>query len=134
MKPFYEELQNQVPAGEKIFAVVDAPYLLNYKRNPISNVDNIAGASPPAGMPFHKGPKALKTYLANLGYKYILAVDFDQAVFLYNRKVMEDHPRQEYRAFSRKYIVDFLKSIDSICDEPSMVRNSNARLVCIKNK
>jgi hypothetical protein len=134
LKPFYDELQNQVPAGEKIFAVVDAPYLLNYKRNPISNVDNIAGASPPPVMPFHQGPQALKTYLTKLGYNYILAVDFEQAVFLYNRKVMDNHPREEYRAFARKYIVDFLKSIDSICKDPSMVRNSNARLVCIEGK
>jgi hypothetical protein len=129
LKPYYDELQSKVPAGEKIFAIVDAPYLLNCKRNPISNIDNIAGASPSPGMPFHKGPEALKKYLIKLGYNYILVVDFDEAVFLYNRKVMENHPRSEFREFSKKYIVDFFDNIDAIASNKTISANRKCRLI-----
>jgi len=129
LKTYYEELQSKVPVGEKIFAIVDAPYLLNYQRNPISNIDNIAGASPSPGMPFHKGSEAIKKYLKNLGYNYILVVDFDEAVFLYNRKVMEYHPRSEFREFSKKYIVDFFDNMDAIAAHSTIAENKNCRLI-----
>jgi hypothetical protein len=131
LKPYYEELQNKVPTGQKIFAVVDAPYLLDYKRNPLSNVDNIASASPPPGMPFKKGSDALKFYLKNLDYKYIIAVDFDKAVFLYNRKVMKNHPREEFREFSKNYITDFLENIESLAKSNTIYKNDNSRLISI---
>ena len=131
LQSYYQELQDRVPAGEKIFAVVDAPYLLNYSRNPIWNVDNIACASPPPRMPFHQGPLALKEYLSELGIKYLLVVDFERAVFLYNRQVMENHPRPEFRDFSKKYIVDFFNNIDALANENTVASNSNARLVQI---
>lgn len=131
LKPYYDELQNKVPPGQKIFAVVDAPYLLNYNRNPISNVDNIAGASPAPGMPFHKGPEALRAYLNNLGYNYAISVDFEKAVFLYNINIMQNHPRKEFRQFSKKYISDFLENLESICKTSTLCRNLNSRLVWI---
>jgi hypothetical protein len=63
LKPYYEELQNKVPKGQKIFAVVDAPYLLDYTRNPISNVDNIASASPPRACRLKRDPMRLDSIL-----------------------------------------------------------------------
>jgi hypothetical protein len=129
LEPFYKQLQMQVPRGEKIFAVVDAPYLLDYQRNLISNVDVVAYASPEPGMPFHSGPKALEKYLVNLGYKYILAVDFNKAIFLYNRTVMENHPRPEYKEFSKKYVVDFFDNVDAIAGNSTIAANENCRLI-----
>jgi hypothetical protein len=132
LKPYYDQLQNAIPKGEKIFAIVDAPYLLDYKRNEISNVDNIAVASPSPGMPFKQGPEALKKYLSDLGFKYILAVDFNQAVFLYNKGIMANHPRQEYREFSKNFVVDFLNNIDSISYNNTLTRNANSRLIFLE--
>jgi hypothetical protein len=131
LKPFYDDLQNKVPPGQKIFAVVDAPYLLNYKRNPISNVDVVAYASPSPGMPFHQGPDALRSYLVSLGYKYLLAVDFNKAVFLYNRKAMENHPRPEYREHAKHYVLDFLNNVDALSEKSTIARNDNARLISL---
>jgi len=133
LKPFYEDLQKRVPEGEKILAVLDAYYLLNFERNPISSVDNIGCASPSPGMPFNHGPEALREYLVHLGYKYLIAVDFNSAVFLYNRKVMENHPRPEYRDISKKYYVDFMNNIDLISSRSIVYRNLNARLILLTN-
>jgi len=129
LQPFYKDLQKRVPSGEKIFAIVDAPYLLDYGRNQISNVDCIGNASPAPEMPFLNGQNALKEYLKTLGFRYILAVDFNKAIFLYNRKVMENHPRSEFREFSKKYIVDFFNNIDSIAAQSTIAANENCRLI-----
>ena len=132
LKPYYDHLQNIVPSNEKIFAVVDAPYLLNYERNTIHNVDVVAYASPQPGMPFHQGPEAIRKYLLGLGYHYILAVDFNKAVFLYNRKAMENHPRPEYRDHAKKYVLDFLNNIDALAEKNTIASNQNCRLISLQ--
>jgi hypothetical protein len=134
LQAYDKDLQNLVPAGEKIFAIVDAPYLLDYSRNPIFNVDNIACASPPPGMPFNKGAPALEEYLRNLGIKYLLAVDFNKAIFLYNRQVMENHPRSEFRDFSKNFIVDFFNNIDTLAQGNIIAKNANSRLIWIASE
>ena len=134
LQAYYKDLQNLVPPGEKIFAIVDAPYLLNYSRNPIFNVDNIACASPPPGMPFHQGHQVLKNYLKKLGFNYLIVVDFNKAIFLYNRQVMENHPRSEFRDFSKNFIVDFFNNIDTLAQGNTIAQNANARLIQIGNE
>jgi hypothetical protein len=129
LKPFYKQLQVQVPRGEKIFAVVDAPYLLDYNRNMIHNIDMIGFATVPPGMPFGKGPEALKKYLLDLGYKYILCVDFNNAVFLYSRQAMSNHQRPEYKEWAKNVSVDFMDNMDEIAKNTTIARAGNARLI-----
>ena len=129
LEPFYKQLQVQVPRGEKIFAVVDAPYLLDYNRNTIHNIDMIGFATVPPGMPFGKGPEALKKYLLDLGYKYILCVDFNNAVFLYSRQAMSNHQRPEYKEWAKNVSVDFMDNMDELAKNTTLARAGNARLI-----
>lgn len=132
--PDYQQLQTKVPPGEKVFTVVDAPYLLDFARNTVDNVDSIGGASPPPGMPFGKGPEALKSYLADLGYTYAIVVDFDSAVLLYTRKLWENHPRPEwyFKEVWGKYALDFMANMDSISDWNTVARSGNCRLIKLR--
>lgn len=129
LKPAYENLQSQIPQGQKVFAILDAPYLLDYKRNPIDNVDMIGCASMPPGMPFGKGSEALKDYLTGLGYKYALCVDFNNAVFLYSRQAMSNHQRPEYAAWGKNICVDFMDNMDAIAKGATIAQAGNARLI-----
>ncbi|MEI8284805.1 MAG: hypothetical protein WCG52_07415 [bacterium] len=131
LEPAYKQLQELVPPGEKIFAVVDAPYLLDFARNPIDNIDSIGGASLPPGMPFEKGPEALKNYLSSHGYRYVLCVDFDNAVLLYTRKLWQNHPRHEwyFKEIWAKYALDFMRNMDLIADWATTARAGNVRLI-----
>jgi hypothetical protein len=129
LEPFYKQLQVQVPRGEKIFAVVDAPYLLDYNRNTIHNIDMIGFATVPPGMPFGNGPEALKKYLLDLGYKYILCVDFNNAVFLYSRQAMSNHQRPEYKEWAKNVSVDFMDNMDEIAKTATIAQAGNARLI-----
>ena len=131
LEPSYRQLQNLVPAGEKIFTIVDAPYLLDFERNPIDNIDSIGGASLPPGMPFEQGPDALKRYFLSLGYRYIICVDFDNAVLLYTRKLWENHPRKEwyFKEVWGKYALDFMGNLDNIADWHTKAKAGNCRLI-----
>lgn len=134
LKPFYKELQERIPAGEKIFSIVDAPYLLDFSRNPIDCIDSPGGASPRPGMPFGKGAEALRNYLTNQGFRYVLCVDFGNAVQLYTRKHHENHPRPEWfmKEVSQKYFLDFFKNMDDIALTTQVWQAGNVRLLDLK--
>jgi hypothetical protein len=128
----YRILQDKVPAGKAILAVVDAPYLLNYGRNPIYNVDAIGGASPWGGMPFFKGPDALKAYLVKNGIDYVLTVEFDKALLLYTRKHWIEHQRPEwfFKEVWGKHALDFMDNIDKLGDWGQVLgAEANTRLI-----
>jgi hypothetical protein len=128
----YKILQDKVPAGKAILAVVDAPYLLNYGRNPIYNVDAIGGASPWGGMPFFKGPEALKGYLVKNGIDYVLTVEFDKALLLYTRKHWIEHQRPEwfFKEVWGKHALDFMDNIDKLGDWGQVLgAEANIRLI-----
>ncbi len=131
LKPFYKELQERVPAGEKIFSIVDAPYLLDFSRNPIDCVDSPGGASPHPGMPFGQGAEVLRDYLRAKGFRYILCVDFGNAVQLYTRKLHENHPRPEWymKEVSKRYFMDFFNNMDDIALTTEISQAGNVRLL-----
>jgi len=128
----YQILQDKVPVGKPILAVVDAPYLLNYSRNTIYNVDAIGGASPWGGMPFFRGPEALKNYLIKNGVDYILTVEFDKALLLYTRKHWLEHNRPEwyFKEVWGKHALDFMDNVDKLADWGQRLgTEGNVRLV-----
>lgn len=131
LAPAYEKLQDLVPEGEKIFTILDAPYLLDFKRNAIENIDSIGGASPPPTMPFGKGPEALKEYLKGQGFNYVICVDFDNAVLLYTRNLWQNHPRKEwyFKEVWGKFALDFMGNMDALADWGTEARAGNARLI-----
>ena len=128
----YRLLQDKVPTGKSILAVVDAPYLLNYSRNPIYNVDAIGGSSPWGGMPFFQGPEALKNYLVKNGVDYILSVDFEKALLLYTRKHWIEHHRPEwyFKEVWGKHALDFMDNVDKLADWGQVIGSEgNVRLI-----
>jgi hypothetical protein len=133
-KKFYDHLLSLTPTNSKIFAIVDAPYLIDYTRNIVHNADIPGGASISPGMPFGKGSDALLNYFRKNGYEYILAVDFDNAVLQYTRKLMQNNPKGEwYTRHGRKYGLDLMKNIDEISNGRLISLSGNTRLIDIRN-
>ena len=134
-KKEYRELQGLTPPGTTILAAVDAPYLLDYKRNRIYNIDCIGGASPPPGIPFFQGPEKLKEYLKNLGIKYILSVDSDKAISYLTRKNWTENKRTEWY-WSKHWAppaLDFMDNINSLTiSEGFAARGPKCRLIELK--
>lgn len=125
------ELQNYTPAGSKILVAVDTPYGFDFARNRIDLVD-VPGASAIGKWPLHRGPEALRKYLLDLGYSYIIASDFDNAMLLYTRKHWTEHQRPEwfFKEVWGKYFLDFMDNVDSLARTQRVVATAaNLRLI-----
>jgi hypothetical protein len=85
----YDAMQNMVPKGERLLVMVDFPYLLNFSRNEIYNIDTAAAVSPPPGWPYFHGPASVENYLRSSGIRYLAFVTPETAVNLFRRDVWQ---------------------------------------------
>ncbi len=70
-KSQYAALQQSIPQGETVLTRLNAPFILDFKRNQIFLADWPGGASLPPGMPVFKGGEALANYLVSKSIRYI---------------------------------------------------------------
>ena len=132
----YQQIQNSIPQGEVILTMVDAGYWLDYKRNPMFSINAVGSSSPPPGIPFGKGPEAFESYLQKLGIKYIIAVDFDNALLLYTRRLWTVATRPEwiYAAIWRPRFLDVMNAIDYYDKQGKVIaRSGNLRAIKLGN-
>lgn len=124
----YSKMQSAIPEGEPFLAVVEHPFALDYTRNDIINIDVPGGVSPDPGMPFFKGPRALKDYLLGQSLRYIAFRNFNNPGGCLYRRVMWDfyakssHPM--WRAQS-KYYLDFMDNVLALAKAETMVYRGN---------
>jgi hypothetical protein len=83
----YAQLQLAVPAGAPIAVALDRPYLLDFARNPIFNLDTPGFASPSPGMPFFVGPDPVARYFLDRGIRYLAFVRGDYSSYQYRREL-----------------------------------------------
>ncbi len=129
------ELQNYTPVGSKILAAADTPYGFDFSRNVIWTVD-VPGASAIGNWPLRRGPEALRKYLLEQGFDYIIAADFDNAMLLYTRKHWLEHQRPEwfFKEVWGKYFLDFMDSVDALARTQRVVATAaNLRLIDLKS-
>lgn len=126
------KLQELTPQGAKILLVMDYPYTVDFSRNEAISIDTIGAAGPEAGVPLFKGPEVLKDYLKKNGFKYIMCMDFNNALLLYNRNYWMNHPRPEwyYKKIWVPRFLDFMDSIDQIANNGGLLAQKfNVRLI-----
>lgn len=83
----YGRLQLAVPAGAPMAVALDQPYLLDFARNPIFNLDTPGFASPAPGMPFFAGPEPVASYFLGRGIRYVAFVRGEDSRYQYRREV-----------------------------------------------
>ncbi len=66
------ELQNLVPEGEILLAWISLPAHLDYRRNPILNIEPAGLGSPAQDFPFDGDAEAHENYLRRHGVRYVL--------------------------------------------------------------
>jgi hypothetical protein len=69
----YKTLQKSIPAGAPMLVMLEEPFWLDFRRNPIDIVDLPGSVSPPPGMPLDDNEKLVQ-YLAAQGYRYLAFV------------------------------------------------------------
>jgi hypothetical protein len=81
---FYRRLQQVVPPGKAILAMVDHPYLFNFRRNEIFNFDQPGAVSPAPQVPVARGPEAMASYLSGMGIQYLAFIIGDSPEYNYD--------------------------------------------------
>ena len=117
-------MQAAIPEGERVMAVLDQPFALDYRRNRVFNIDVPGAVSPEPGMPFFKGPARLKEYLLGQSIAYVAFRNFDiQGGCLYRRDLWNHHARGDnpmWRAQSKFYL-DLMDNLAALAQTESWV-------------
>jgi hypothetical protein len=133
----YSEAIAHIPPGAKILAEVDQPYLFDYRRHTIYNIDQIGMASPGQGLALRGEPDMLIDYLRSQGIGYLVFVRPSKAVSLYSRRDQEKNLSGSnvfYRAVAQNYIW-FFDAIDSLSKRyPILFENDRAVVMQIPTK
>jgi hypothetical protein len=80
----YRALQASVPVGAPLLTMVDEPFWLDFRRNPIQVLDMPGHVSPPPGVPL-ADDEALVAYFAREGFRYLAFVRPTASSNLYRR-------------------------------------------------
>lgn len=74
------KLQLAVPAEAPLVALLDFPFVLDFRRQPIYVLDFPGTAGPGAGLPFDGPAEAVAEYLRSQGLRYLAFTYFNQAL------------------------------------------------------
>jgi hypothetical protein len=116
LRMYVERLQGAVPPGERIAVLVDEPYHLDFRRNPIWNLDMPGYSSLPPGMPSFKGSEALESYLKGLGLRWLMFVTPENSRYHYRRSYFLElfvNDQELWRTYA-PYLVDFIDNVTAI--------------------
>jgi len=113
----YAEMQAAIPAGVGFLSILDQPFALDYSRNAIATIDVPGAVSPDPGMPFFKGPGALKDYLLGQSLGTIAFRDFEaKSGCLYRRDLWKYQAGGENTMWRRqsKYYLDLMDTVTAL--------------------
>jgi hypothetical protein len=109
----YDDLQRAIPAGERIAVLLDDPWMLDYARHRIVNLDLPGFTAPAPGLPSFTTPAHWRAYLAAQGIRYVAFVRPDASTFLYRRASWRNRMYQEGELFQfmAAHMVDTLDAL-----------------------
>ena len=113
----YPPMQGAVPAGERMFVMVDSPSFLDFERNPIFSLDIPGAMSPPPGMPFFRGAEAFADYFVKTqSLRYFAFVDPERSRFLYRRDFWYEriYNEEELWRLYAPYFLDIFDTVDEL--------------------
>jgi hypothetical protein len=111
----YRDLQDHVPAKERILTMVDEPYRFDYRRNPILIYDLPGATAPGPGVPFFQGPEAVVQYLRGTGIRFVAVIRPTASTAIYRREEWENGVRQKtYFLRSGLHVLDAIDSFEKL--------------------
>ena len=123
-RALYQRMQAAVPPGAGLLAVIAHPFALDFARNPIVGLDVPGAAGPDPGVPYFRGPAALKAYLAGQSIGYAAIRDFaGPGGCLYGRAMWTAHAAGKnpmWRGQSRYYL-DLMNNLDALAETEKVI-------------
>jgi hypothetical protein len=127
----YRAMQAAVPAGAPLVVMLDDPALLDYRRNPIANLDTPGFASPGGQLPAFLGAEPLRAYLVAEGYRYAAFVRSERSRYFFRRghwltKLFAD---QELFEIMAAYTIDAIDSFAELATTTAVVYEADGLVV-----
>lgn len=111
----YRAVQARVPENEPLLVMADYPFLFDFTRNAVYNIDTAAAVSPPPGFPYFRGPEAIATYLRGQSIRYLAFVPPESALSLYRIEFWESQ-RDDPQGFWHEQAPLYLDLFANIAD------------------
>jgi hypothetical protein len=114
----YGHIQSFIPVGERAAAMVDDPYLLDFKRNTIFNLDMPGYSSMKPDMPYFEGPEKVAEYFLAHGIRYVVYVRPEFSHWLYQREFWfaRMFNEEEIWRLCAPYFVDLIDTFTQLRD------------------
>lgn len=127
----YRAMQAAVPAGAPLLVMLDDPALLDYRRNPIANLDTPGFASPGGQLPAFLGAEPLRAYLVAEGYRHVAFVRSERSRYFFRRghwltKLFAD---QELFEIMAAYTIDAIDSFAELATTTAVVYDADGLVV-----
>jgi len=110
------DLQKAIPAGVAVAAMIDDPWLLDYARNRIANLDLVGFAGPSPGLPSFTDGEHWRAYFAAQGIRYVICSEPEQSTWIYRRGawVWRMFSDDELYRFIAAHIVDTIDAFGEL--------------------
>jgi hypothetical protein len=128
----YAALQHAIPQGEHVLSMLDAPYLLDFRRNTIAIIDLPAVASPGPGLPLGGQPEQYASYLLAQGYRYLAFVRSDRSAAIYKLSTWTAHATSGDRMpqhFMARSVIDVIVSLEALAETHHVVYDDGTNVV-----
>ncbi|HEX3480057.1 MAG TPA: hypothetical protein VHT91_33795 [Kofleriaceae bacterium] len=124
-------MQAAVPAGAPLVVMLDDPALLDYRRNPIANLDTPGFAGPGGELPSFRGAEPLRGYLVDHGYRYAAFVRSDRSRYFFRRGHWLDRLFVDIELFQimAAYTIDAIDSFAELATTTRVVYDADGLVV-----
>ena len=130
----YRAMQAAIPAGAPVAVMLDDAAYLDYRRNPIANLDTPGYCSPGAPgqqLPSFAGAEAVQRYFAARGYRYLAFVRPDFSRYFYRRWywLRELYTDLELFQVMAAYTLDAIESFTALAERVPVLHDRDGLVV-----
>jgi len=127
----YEAMQAALPAGARAAVMLDDPALLDYRRNPIANLDTPGFASPGPQLPAFGGAEPLRAYLVAQGYRYAAFVRSERSRYVFRRAFWVERMFTDIELFEimSAYMIDAIESFAELATTTTVLYDDDGLVV-----
>lgn len=128
----YARMQATIPTGAKVAILLDEPYLLDFGKQQIANLDMPGYCSSGSRIPSFRGPEALEEYLRGEGFSFVAFVRSDFSRYQYRREFWFERmiltDAEVWRIFSA-YILDFMGNLAILSEKHAVLFEERGMVV-----
>ena len=126
----YTRLQSTVPEKAPLLVMLDHTYLLDFKRNPISDYDHPGVMGPGSKPPAFKGPEAWAAYMLSQGIRYVAyqigpsSAEYKRSTWDARNAIVIDHTgRNGFYKIQARFELDAFDTLEALTKTRKSVFN-----------